>query len=62
MSNTREKLLSKIKQILIGPDPLDQFKQDNGEEILFSDSPCGMFLMMTIFPKMYLWQWNTRFR
>lgn len=48
MSNTREKLLSKIKQILIGPDPLDQFKQDNGEEILFSDSPLKTYVLFMV--------------
>lgn len=52
MSNTREKLLSKIKQILIGPDPLDQFKQDNGEEILFSDSPLKTYVTGVLFPQM----------
>ena len=52
MNNAREKLLNKVKQILIGPDPLDEFKQENGEEILFSDSPLKTYVTGVLFPQM----------
>lgn len=52
MNNTREKLLNKVKQILVGPDPLDNFKQENGEEILFSDSPLKTYVTGILFPQM----------
>ena len=35
---TREEVLSIVKKILIGPNPLPEFKQENGEEILFCDT------------------------
>ena len=31
----REKVLKIVKDILVGPNPLPGFTQDNGEEILF---------------------------
>lgn len=52
MSDTREKLFSKVKQILVGPDPLDVFRQENGEEILFSDSPLKTYVTGILFPQM----------
>lgn len=52
MDITREKLLKKVRQILVGPDPLEIFKQDNGEEILFSDSPLKTYVTGVLFPQM----------
>ena len=51
MSLTREKLLKKVKQMLIGPDPLPGFVQENGEEILFSDSPLKTYVTGVLFPQ-----------
>ena len=48
----REKLLDEIKKILIGPNPIDEFKQENGEEILFSDSPLKTYVTGILFPQM----------
>ena len=40
----REEVLETVKKILLGPNPLPLFKQDNGEEILFCDSPLKTYV------------------
>ena len=46
----REKLLKTVKDILVGPNPLPGFTQDNGEEILFFDSPLKTYVAGILFP------------
>ncbi len=48
---TREKILRKVKDILVGPNPLPGFTQDNGEEILFCDSPLKTYITGVLFPR-----------
>lgn len=48
---TREKILKTVKNILVGPNPLLGFTQDNGEEILFCDSPLKTYITGVLFPK-----------
>lgn len=48
---TREKVLKKVKDILMGPNPLPGFTQDNGEEILFCDSPLKTYITGVLFPQ-----------
>ena len=48
---TREKVLKIVKNILIGPNPLSDFIQDNGEEILFCDSPLKTYVTGVLFPQ-----------
>lgn len=52
--NTREKLLKTVKDILIGPNPLPGFTQDNGEEILFNDSPLKTYISGILFPQVIM--------
>lgn len=49
--NTREKVLKTVKNILVGPNPLPGFTQDNGEEILFNDSPLKTYVSGILFPQ-----------
>lgn len=49
--NTREKVINCVKQLLIGPDPLPGYTQDNGEEILFFDSPLRTYISGILFPQ-----------
>lgn len=49
--NTREELLKMVKNILIGPNPLPGFTQENGEEILFNDSPLKTYVSGILFPQ-----------
>ncbi len=37
--DTRDKLMKTVRDILVGPNPFPGFTQQNGEEILFFDSP-----------------------
>ena len=46
----REKLLKTVKDILIGPNPLPGYTQENGEEILFFDSPLKTYVAGILFP------------
>lgn len=46
----REKLLKTVKDILVGPNPLPGFTQNNGEEILFFDSPLKTYVAGILFP------------
>lgn len=46
----REKLLKTVKDILIGPNPLPGYTQENGEEILFFDSPLKTYVTGILFP------------
>ena len=47
----REEVLETVKKILLGPNPLPLFKQDNGEEILFCDSPLKTYVTGILFPQ-----------
>ena len=49
--NEREKVLKIVRDILIGPNPLPEFTQDNGEEILFCDSPLKTYVAGVLFPQ-----------
>ncbi len=49
--NEREKLLGIVRDILVGPNPLPGFTQDNGEEILFCDSPLKTYVTGVLFPQ-----------
>lgn len=50
---TREKVLGIVKSLLVGPNPLpyEQYRQENGEEILFSDSPLKTYVTGILFPQ-----------
>ena len=48
---TRESLLQTVKNILIGPNPLPGYTQENGEEILFYDSPLKTYVSGVLFPQ-----------
>ena len=50
----RDEFNSLMKNILIGPYPLDGFTQDNGEEILFKDSPLNTYISGVLFPQQVL--------
>ena len=47
----REKVLSLVKDILVGPNPLPGFVQENGEEILFCDAPLKTYVTGVLFPQ-----------
>ncbi len=47
----REEILKVVKSILVGPNPLPEFVQDNGEEILFCDSPLKTYVAGILFPQ-----------
>ncbi len=47
----REKVLETVRKILVGPNPLPQFMQENGEEILFCDSPLKTYITGVLFPQ-----------
>lgn len=47
----REKVLKIVKDILVGPNPLPGFTQENGEEILFCDSPLKTYVTGVLFPQ-----------
>lgn len=47
----REKVLGIVKKILVGPNPLPVFRQENGEEILFCDSPLKTYVTGILFPQ-----------
>jgi hypothetical protein len=51
--NRREQLFDIIKREFIGPDPLDipELRQENGEEILFSDPPHIRYVAGILFPQ-----------
>lgn len=48
---TREEVLETVKKILVGPNPLPIFRQENGEEILFCDSPLKTYVTGILFPQ-----------
>ena len=50
----RDEFNSLMKNILIGPYPLEGFTQDNGEEILFKDSPLNTYISGVLFPQQVL--------
>ena len=49
--STRDDFNKLVKDILIGPYPLDIFKQENGEEILFKDSPLNTYISGVLYPQ-----------
>jgi len=51
---TREKLLNSVKRILVGPNPLPGYTQENGEEILYFDSPLKTYVAGVLFPQIKL--------
>ena len=56
---TREKVLKIVKDILIGPNPLPGFTQENGEEILFCDSPLKTYVTGVLFPHVKMTEYET---
>lgn len=50
----REKLLKTVKNILVGPNPLPGYTQENGEEILYFDSPLKTYVTGVLFPQVKL--------
>lgn len=48
----RDEVLQEVKNILMGPNPLQGFTQDNGEEILYYDSPLSTYVTGILFPKL----------
>ncbi len=49
--STRDSFNKLIKEILVGPYPLENFVQENGEEILFKDSPLNTYISGILFPQ-----------
>lgn len=49
--DTRDKLMKTVRDILVGPNPLPGFTQQNGEEILFFDSPLKTYIAGILFPQ-----------
>lgn len=47
----RNEFTSAVKKLLFGPNPLECFCQDNGEEILFNDPPLGVYITGILFPQ-----------
>lgn len=47
----RNEFTSTVKKLLFGPNPLEYFCQDNGEEILFNDPPLGVYITGILFPQ-----------
>ena len=54
----REEVLETVKKILVGPNPLPLFMQDNGEEILFCDSPLKTYVTGILFPQTKTPEWG----
>ncbi len=48
---TRDEVLNIVRRILMGPNPLPEFLQPNGEEILFCDSPLKTYVTGILFPQ-----------
>ena len=51
MSDVRSQFNQLMRSILMGPFPLEQFSQENGEEILFKDSPQDTYVTGILFPQ-----------
>ncbi len=51
MQEIREQMISLIKANLIGPNPKEGFTQENGEEILFFESPLQTYVAGILFPQ-----------
>lgn len=47
----REELLQIVRNILVGPNPLPEHVQENGEEILYFDSPLKTYVAGVLFPQ-----------
>ena len=49
----RSQLIEIVEKEFIGPDPIDfeGYKQENGEEILFSDPPRTRYIAGILFPQ-----------
>ena len=50
----RDEMLKTVKNILMGPNPLNEYVQENKEEILFFDSPLKTYVTGILFPQMIL--------
>ena len=48
----RDEVLQEVKNILMGPNPLLGYEQENGEEILYYDSPLNTYVTGILFPKL----------
>ena len=53
LDDRRDQIYTFVEKELIGPDPLDKdgFVQENGEEILISDSPLSRYIAGILFPR-----------
>lgn len=51
MTEVREEMISLIKANLIGPNPKEGFTQENGQEILFFESPLQTYVAGILFPQ-----------
>ena len=51
MTEIREEMIDLIKANLIGPNPKEGFTQDNGQEILFFESPLQTYVAGILFPQ-----------
>ena len=49
--SVRDDVLKIVEDTLMGPNPLDSFKQENGEEILFFSSPLNTYSTGVLFPQ-----------
>ena len=48
----RDRFTDTVRKLLIGPNPLEEFRQDNGEEILFNGSPLNnIYVAGILFPQ-----------
>ena len=48
----RDRFTDTVKKLLVGPNPLEEFRQDNGEEILFNGSPLNnIYVTGILFPQ-----------
>lgn len=50
----RDQTLKIVENILMGPNPLDGYVQENGQEILYFDSPLKTYITGVLFPKMII--------
>ena len=51
MTEIREEMIDLIKANLIGPNPKEGFTQDDGQEILFFESPLQTYVAGILFPQ-----------
>ena len=51
MNNTREQFNQMLKDLLMGPFPIPEFCQSNGQEILVKDPPQDTYVTGILFPQ-----------